>query len=124
MDRLRSPNGDRLDSLVSHFRVRWRTLLLPALTESGSNGVAELDGDDQGDAPVCVEDAQGGACGVERLADYDSALNGLGYFARDVVFQEAQFRGASPGEVERAAQEKDVEPVGQQRGSVRGVFGE
>jgi hypothetical protein len=45
MNRLRSPNGDRLGHSVNHFRVRSRTLLLRAATESGGDGVVELDGD-------------------------------------------------------------------------------
>lgn len=99
MDRLRSPNGDRLGYSVNHFRVRWRTLLLRALTESGGDRVVELDCDYEGDAPVGADDAEGGTQGVEGLADYDAAFDGLGDFARDVVFQQAQFRGAGPREI-------------------------
>jgi hypothetical protein len=89
MGRLRSPNGDRLDSPVSYFRVRSRTPLLRALAESWGDGVVELDCDYEGNAPVGADDAEGGADGVEGLADYDAALDGLGDFVRDGVFQQA-----------------------------------
>src|SRR5580700_11463888 len=89
MVRLRSPNGDRLDSPVSHFRVRWRTLLLRALAESGGDRVVELECDYEGDAPAGVDDAQRRAEGVKALADYDAAFDGFGDFTGHVILQDA-----------------------------------
>jgi len=79
--------------------------------ESGGDRVVELDCDDCGDGVVGVDEAEGGACGVEGLGYYDTADDGGVNFWRQVVDEEMGAAGVAPAPINEHAEDQNVDPV-------------
>lgn len=77
-----------------------------------------------GDAVIGVEEAEGGAGGVEGLGDGDAADYGGMDFGWEIVDEEMSAGGVGPTPIEHQAEKKDVAPVDQERGAVVDEFGE
>jgi len=86
--------------------------------EAGGDGVVYLDEDYRGDAVVGVEEAEGGAGGVEGLGDYDAADYGGVDFLREVVGEQFVAGGVGPAPEESESEEENVAPIDQERGAV------
>ena len=80
--------------------------------------------DNRGDGVVGVDEAEGGAGGVERLGDDDAADYCGMDFRREIVDEEMGAGGIGPAPVKDEAEEEDVAPVDQERGAVVDEFGE
>ena len=96
---------------------------LPPPRQARSNSIIQLNGDDEGNAPVCVEKAEQRAEGVEALGDQDAVLNGGVDFAGEIRFQELFFDSTGPTQVKDDTEKEDVEPVDHERGAITGELG-
>ncbi len=104
--------------------IRGRFSRKQSPAEAGGDGVVQLDEDDGGDRPVCIQEAEGGAGGVERLGDDDAANYGRVDFRRKVVGEKVGAGGVAPAPIKGESEEKDVAPVDEERGAVVDELGE
>ncbi len=83
-----------------------------------------MDQDNRRDGVVGIDEAEGGAGGVEGLRDDDAADDCGMDFRRKIVDEEMGTGGVGPAPVKDEAEEEDVAPVDQERGAVVDEFGE
>src|SRR5271157_1865532 len=88
------------------------------------DGVIELHRNDEGDAPVRVDDTEEGAEGIQPLRNHNATADGRRHFGRDVVLHQSQSRSASPAKIQRETQAKNIQPVREQGNSILCEFGE
>jgi hypothetical protein len=93
-------------------------------TESWGDGVVHLNEDNSRDAVVGVEEAEGGAGGVEGLCDHDAADDRGMNLQGDVFGEKMRVRGVAPTPVQDRAEQQDVDPVGEKRNTVVDELGE
>jgi len=98
--------------------------LLREEREGWGDGVVELDDEDEADAPVGADDAEGGSEGVEALGEDDAAAEGAADLEGNVVFEEVVAGGVAPTDVEEESGEEDVKPVDEEGGAVDDELGQ
>lgn len=96
----------------------------PSPRQARRNSIIQLNGDDERDTPVGVENAEQRAEGVEGLGNQNAVLNGSVDFAGEVGFQQRFFDRTGPTQVKDDTEQKDVEPVDYKRGAITGELGE
>src|SRR5208283_3315525 len=64
------------------------------------NRVIELHRNDEGDAPVRVDDTEERAEAIQRLCNHNATADRRRHFRRDVVLHQSQSRSASPTQVQ------------------------
>jgi hypothetical protein len=92
--------------------------------EARGDGVVYLNEDDGGDCIVCVDEAEGGAAGVEGLRYDDTADHGGMDFAREVIGEEVGAGSVAPAPVKHESEREDVAPIDEERGAVADEFGQ